>query len=79
MTDPGVGALLFITVTVVDETQLQVLVVVKSVGVEKGTGKAKVRIGLILANEADVLRKESVCAKYVRILNRNAIKACLLW
>jgi hypothetical protein len=47
MTDPGAEALLFITVAVVDETQLQVLVVVKSVGVEKETGIAKVRFSFI--------------------------------
>ena len=45
VTDPGAEALLFITVTVVDETQLQVLVVVKSV--EKETGIAKVRFSFI--------------------------------
>jgi hypothetical protein len=45
VTDPGAEALLFITVAVVDETQLQVLVVVKSV--EKETGIAKVRFSFI--------------------------------
>jgi len=38
-TDPGVAALLLITVTVVDEAQLQVLVVLKSVGVQEETGR----------------------------------------
>lgn len=49
-TDPGVAALLFITVTVVDETQLEVLVVVKSVGVEEEAGNGKVKVSA--ANEA---------------------------